>query len=161
MKAADSTEFYKQVIINAVFWTGVFSIGLTLLKRDFSLALFLVALVAFNLVIYFTLRLFAPSMLPAASGSAQGPAGEFNSVGFILTPIKYPKILDAEMRDFAPEFIRLDIQKNGAMVFSANMARDALKGLRDALSNALEIKEVPSVQAALKPKVIVKNKKAN
>lgn len=132
-------SFYKERVINAVFWTGVVALGVALLKGDFSFALFFVAVIAFNLVLALALRLLAPK---AFEQVAQASESNFGEVGFRLTPLRYPKILDQELREFAPEFIRLDIKQNGVLVFSANLARDALRQLRDAVQATLEAKDV-------------------
>ncbi len=138
-------EFLKESAANALLWTGVLALGITLWAKDYSLAAFFIAVIAFNVLMALALRLLAPKAFEKAFPQAGGVPG---TVGFNITPLSYPKVLDRELRDFAPEFIRFDIKQNGARVFSANLARDAIRQLRDTLATALEVKESVAQQFA-------------
>lgn len=137
-------EFFKDLLTNSLFWTGGAAVALTALQGDFSLLIFLFALVAFNLALLFVLRQVSPRhakqleerRIPHAR---QGPA--VGNVVFNLTPLRYPKVLDEEMREFAPEFIRLEVRQGRATLFAGDLARDAMKQLRDAISGVLTIKD--------------------
>lgn len=124
---------------NAVFWTGVAALAISVTERSFDLAIFAAAVFLFEIVL--------SAVLPSRKESRQQEAS--GMVVFRLTPLQYPKILDADINDFAPEFIRLDIFKGSARVFSGDLARETYKSLRDTIGAALS--KQPFAQPATQP----------
>ncbi len=131
----------KASLANAVFWTGVLAIITTAIAGSYQLALVAAAV----LLIDVALIALLPRQLTALARSKPNNG----TVAFQITPLNYPKVLDADLNDFAPEFLRLDIFSNGQSVFSGNLARDTFKGLRDALNAALA-KQLPQLAPARK-----------
>ena len=74
----------------------------------------------------------AQTRQPKAAGARQD-----GTLVFQITPLKSPKVLDADVNAFASEFIKLDISKDGARLFSGDVARDTVKNLREMLDAAL------------------------
>ncbi len=126
----------KQLGVNALFWTGIMAIVLTLFQSDYYLLLFFVGLVVFNFAIILLVNKFAPKMLKIQEGTTDG------EIAFTLKPVTYPKVLDEEKREYLPEFIHLDIAKDRRVIFAGDMARSVLKQLRDSLDQALSVQEV-------------------
>ncbi|MFA6048689.1 MAG: hypothetical protein WC792_01940 [Candidatus Micrarchaeia archaeon] len=162
MQRTDWPYILKQLALNAVFWVGIVAMAATLFfNADASLLLLFVGIIWFNVGLLLALRAIAPRIfeqLPfvrrenGASGFSN-PSEQDGQIGFRIFPIAYPKVMDEELRDFAPEFIHLDILKGRHVLFGGNVARDALKNFRDMLSTALVIKEVQETPkpAAKKP----------
>lgn len=151
MNRTDWFFVFKQLALNAVFWVGLAAIVFTLfLDKDASFLAMFAALVAINLALLLALKAIAPRIfdqLPIVRGETgapgfSNPAQDEGQIGFRIFPIAYPKVMDEELRDFAPEFIHLDILKGRHVLFGGNVARDALKNFRDMLSTVLVIKEV-------------------
>ncbi len=150
MARTDWFFVFKQLALNAVFWVGLAAMVFTLLfASDASFLLLFAGLVAFNLVLLFALKAIAPQVfqqLPIVRGEegfGEFGAGETQGqVGFRIYPLAYPKVLDEDLRDYAPEFVHLDVLKGRRIVFGGNIARDALKNFRDMLSTVLLVKEV-------------------
>ncbi|MBI3587804.1 hypothetical protein HY995_02005 [Candidatus Micrarchaeota archaeon] len=142
---ASVLDFVRSSAANALFWTGVLAIGLTLLRRDASFLLFAAGVLALNTLLFLVLRQLSPQAAEEvleASGHRHTPAvGEGGMIGFSLTPLQYPKVVDRDSRDFVSEFIHFDISRDGSPIFSGNLGRDALKQLRDALDGALSAKQ--------------------
>lgn len=140
----------KQLAVNALFWVGIVAIVLSLLSGSLYFLIFFVGLVVFNYVIVNLIAKAQPqalteitSLASAAAPSASMKSGDSGVLGFRLTPVEYPKVMDSELRDFAPEFINVDIEQNGSVIFSGNFARGALKQFRDGITQVLTVKEVP------------------
>jgi len=137
-------EFFilRQLSVNSLFWVGVASIAFGLLAGDFTLLLLFVALFAINYVILAAVRLFAPNLFaqlpeyqePSAKRAAQ------RNLGFRIYPLAYPRVLDEDLNDFAPELIHVDIRTDGGLVFQGNFNRDALKQFKDALAQVLTLR---------------------
>ncbi len=125
----------KQLAINALFWTGLAAVAITLVQGNVYFALFFAGLVAVNLLLIFVLQRLAPN---AFKINEPGKAGQ---LVFKLKPIKYPKILDEEKRAYLPEFIHLDISIGRHIVYAGDLARSVLKNLRDSLDQALSTEE--------------------
>jgi hypothetical protein len=127
--------YLKHIGANALVWTGILAVALTLYSGDYTLAIFLVAIIAFNIMVSFGLHLL--SITPPQMGSVVKSPGR-EEVAFTFSPVAYPKSFDNETRDFHSEFIQFDINKAGDLIFRAHMDRPSLKGLRDALQSALD-----------------------
>ncbi len=143
----------KQLAINALFWVGIVAIVLSLLAGSLYFLVFFAGLILFNFVIVNLLSKAQPEALndiPSISQNAQNTVrpnvvASNGVLGFRLTPVAYPKVMDNELRDFAPEFISVNIEQNGVAMFSGSFARDALKQFRDGINQVLNVKSVPSV----------------
>ncbi len=137
-------EFLKDLLTNSLFWTGGVAVVLTAIAGDFSLLVFLASLIASNIVLLVVLRQVSPkhAMQLEHARSPKARQGAFGgNIIFNLTPLRYPKVLDEEMREFAPEFIRLEVRQGSATLFAGDLARSAMKQLRDAISGVLAIKD--------------------
>ncbi|MFH1246961.1 MAG: hypothetical protein V1644_01140 [Candidatus Micrarchaeota archaeon] len=146
----------KQLGVNALFWTGIMAIILTLLQSDYYFLLFFIGLVAINFAIILLIQKFAPKLLKIHEiNSAEGGELAFN-----LKPVKYPKVLDEEKHAYLPEYIHLDIAKDQRIIFAGDMARNMLKQLRDSLDQALSTDEIKTTPAS-EPKPKKKGKKIN
>ena len=111
---------------------------------------FFAGLILFNFVIVNLLSRAQPDALnevPSISQNAVKPSVVASNgvLGFRLTPVAYPKVMDNELRDYAPEFISVNIEQNGVALFSGNFARDALKQFRNGIDQVLNVKNVPAV----------------
>jgi len=148
-----------QILVSAMFWVGAFALVSTLLKGNFELLALFGILVGINLVLLLILAAIAPSLFkqlfgtPSASVRSKEPEkdGE-GQIAFQLYPIAYPRILDDELHDYAPELIHIDIARDNFKIFSGNIARNTLRQLRDAIGGVLTVKEVP-IAAVQKPAV--------
>ena len=143
----------RQLVLNAVFWVGAFAIAMTLFSPGESvpfLEIFLFFL-GFNLLALGLLRAFAPKILEQMPRDAQ--SGE-KRLGFRLYPVSYPKVWVDELKDYAPEFIHVDISDGGNLLFGANVTRDALQQFRDSLNGALGAKDAgrPGAEKRAKPR---------
>ncbi len=125
----------KELAVNAVFWTGLLAIILTLFEQQYEYALFAIGLIALNFAIILFVRWIAPAAFAREYNQANG------ELGFRVKPVQYPKVLDEDKRQYLPEFIHLDITTNKQLVFTGNLARNALKQLRDAIDQALSAEE--------------------
>ncbi len=144
----------KQLGVNALFWTGIMAIVLTLFQSDYYLLLFFVGLVAFNFAIILIVNKFMPKMLKIQDESANG------EIAFSLKPINYPKVLDEEKREYLPEYIHLDIMSSGRKIFAGDLGRNMMKQLRDSLDQVLSIQEVKTATVEkIKTPTVKKQKK--
>ncbi len=142
----------KQLAINALFWVGIVAIVLSLLAGSLYFLVFFAGLILFNFVIVNLLSKAQPEALndiPSISQNTQNTVkpnvvASNGVLGFRLTPVAYPKVMDNELRDFAPEFISVNIEQNGVAMFSGSFARDALKQFRDGINQVLNVKSAPS-----------------
>ena len=148
----DQLNLVKQLAINALFWVGIVAIVLSLLAGSLYFLVFFVGLIVFNLVVVNLISKAQPSALneiPSLGGATNAPtrnaANDSGVLGFRLIPVAYPKVMDSELRDFAPEFISVNIEQNGNAIFSGNFARDALKQFRDGINQVLNVKSVPTL----------------
>lgn len=133
-------ELLKQLSANALLWTGIAAIALTLMQGSFYFVLFFVGLVALNVVFIALLNHFAPNIL-----REEFRAGEGGNIAFKFSPLKYPKVLDEETRQYVPEFIHIDIRKDNKPLFSGNMARQAVKQFSETINQALSAREPPKL----------------
>ncbi len=124
----------KQLVLNAIFWAGIFAILVLAFSGNYEVIMILAALIGANFILW---ELVAKNFLEKGQKNADN-----TRLGFHVTPIAYPKILDSQLRDFAPEFLRFDITANGAKIFTSNLPRDSLRQLKELLDNALSIKQV-------------------
>ncbi len=174
MVRTDWFSIFKQLALNSVFWVGIAALFLSVLSAlpapsdasdgiqsgqvsqdPFFFVILFAGMIVFNLALLFALKSIAPQLFRQFLLSrGDGGFGEFGEgetegqVGFRIYPLAYPKVLDEDLRDYAPEFVHLDVLKGRRIVFGGNIARDALKNFRDMLSTVLLIKEV---QPAPKP----------
>lgn len=146
----------KQLAINALFWVGIVAIVLSLLAGSLYFLVFFAGLILFNFVIVNLLSKAQPEALndiPSISQNASAVrpnvVASNGMLGFRLTPVAYPKVMDNELRDYAPEFISVNIEQNGVAMFSGSFARDALKQFRDGINQVLNVKSVPSATSAI------------
>lgn len=130
---ADSDEL-TQTLINAFAWTGVFAVAYTVMHGIVEIAVFAAAVILSEFAIR---RIFGTTAKPKHHSHG-------GTLVFQITPLKYPKILDADANAFAPEFIKLDIFKDGARLFSGDVARDTVKHLREMLDSALSPTTTPT-----------------
>ena len=93
----------KQLAVNAMFWTGILAVLFTVFEGNYYFALFFAGLVILN----FAIMLLVEKMWPNAIRMMDGV--ESNGLVFKMKPVKYPKVLDDEKREYLPEFIHLDI----------------------------------------------------
>ncbi|MBI5635419.1 hypothetical protein HY993_00455 [Candidatus Micrarchaeota archaeon] len=129
-----NTDTAKQLVLNAVFWAGIFAILVLVFSGNLEVIAILAALIIANFILWEAV---------AKKFFEQGRKNPDNTrLGFHVTPIAYPKILDSQLRDFAPEFLRFDITANGAKIFTSNLPRDSLRQLRELLDSALSVKQV-------------------
>lgn len=171
----DHLNLLKQLSINALFWVGLVAIVLSLLAGSLYFLIFFVGLVIFNYIIVNLIARAQPSALseiPSLATSSQPTQVQTTQVpdqgtlGFRLTPVAYPKVMDSELRDYAPEYINVNIEQNGTAIFSGNFARNALKQFRDGINQVLNVKNVQNQntqtpkeqQPILKPQVPEKPK---
>ena len=131
-----NADYLKHVAANAFLWTGVLAVALTLYSGDYTLAIFLIAVVSFNVLVSVGLHLLAGGPLPTLASALRTPGRE--EVAFTFAPVAYPKSFDNETRDFHAEYVQFDINRAGDLIFRAHMDRPSLKGLRDALQSALD-----------------------
>ncbi len=143
----------KQLAINAVFWTGIAAIIITAVQADFYFAGFFIGLLVLNTVILFALEKLAPGVFKAN----QEINSDASELSFKIKPIKYPKVLDEEKREYLPEFIHLDITRNKQVIFGGDLARNVLKQLRDGLDQALMVQDANATVVGQK-KVVKKMK---
>ncbi len=143
----------KQLSINAVFWTGIAAIVITAIRADFYFAAFFIGLLVLNTVLLFTLEKLAPGALKIN----QENNSDSSELSFRIKPIKYPKVLDEEKREYLPEFIHLDITRNKQVIFGGDLARSVLKQLRDGLDQALMVQDANTTVVGQK-KVVKKIK---
>ena len=117
----------RETIKTALAWTGIFAVVYTLASGIYEVAVFGLAVLVFGLLF----SRFSPSTQKARRQKSA------SAVLFRITPLQYPKIHDADTNAYAPEFIKLDIIKDGANLFSSDLARDTIKTLRETLDAAL------------------------
>ncbi|MFA5246652.1 MAG: hypothetical protein WC408_02040 [Candidatus Micrarchaeia archaeon] len=133
----------------AAIWIAVIAIivlPLGLQDYFYLITFLLILLVNFTLIL--TVKIFAPEFFAKSPYAefiqSKGPASSNNSpnqnIGFRLSPLSYPKVHDEELRAFVPEFVRVDIVGNAKVLFSGNVPRNALKQLRQAITDSLEAK---------------------
>ena len=132
----DYSNLLKQLSINAVFWTGIAAIIITAVRADYYFALFFIGLVVLNVVILLTVEKLAPGAIKLDKETSST-----NEFSFRIKPVKYPKVLDEEKREYLPEFIHLDITRNKQLIFGGDLARNVLKQLRDNLDQALMVQD--------------------
>ncbi len=125
----------KDALYRGVFWTGIFAIVAGAYEGSLDLLAFAGIVAAFDLAL--------TALLP---NNPQKSDDKDGTISFMITPLKYPKVLDSDINDYAPEFLRLDIIKNGQGVFSGNLGRDTFKSLRDMLNTALS--KQPAISTA-------------
>ncbi len=177
MAKIDWNFLLQQLAINAVFWVGLVAIASPFLSALFgqpvtleTFFLVFLSLVLLNLFLLLAVQQMAPEVfkqLPILRGGS-GRGGIFGGnfeeegqVSFRMYPVQYPKVLDEELRDFAPEFIHLDVVKGRSIVFGGNIARNALKNFREMVSTVLSVKDVqPPVQSGQPPKPVKKEAKS-
>ncbi|MFQ5406615.1 MAG: hypothetical protein ACE5DI_05670 [Candidatus Micrarchaeia archaeon] len=156
MVRTDWFEVTKQLSLNALFWVGIVAIVLTLVSsQDTTFLAIFIGLVLFNAILLLLLKTVAPSIfnqLPITH-SAENKAEAEGKIGFRVYPLEYPKVLDEDLKDYAPEFIHLDIAKGNSVLFGGNIARSALKQFRDMLNKVLKITDiVPANNSKAKPR---------
>jgi len=117
----------RETLTIALAWTGIFAVVYTLALGVYEVAIFGLAVLAFDLLL---------SRLGISTQKARWQKSE-GAVLFRITPLKYPKIHDADTNTYAPEFIKFDVIKDGAKLFSGDLARDTIKTLRETLDSAL------------------------
>ena len=137
-----SLQDVKATLLNAVFWAGALGIVTGLLKQNVELLVFAVAVAVIDLVL---LAVFGEKLMQ----KAQKQEG---TVVFNITPLQYPKVHDSEANEYVPEFYNLDIESNGAKVFSGQLARDAFKNLRDIMNNSLSKQPAAAAKKGKKAK---------
>ncbi len=136
----------KQLGANALFWTGIVAIILTFLQGNTYFLLFFAGLVIFNFAIIILIEKLAPNLLKIEAIQEQP------GLVFKLKPVKYPKVLDEEKREYLPEFIHLDIANDKRVIFAGDLARTALKNLRDSLDQVLSTQEAKTTTVQRKTK---------
>ncbi len=139
-------NIFKELAINALFWTGIVAIILTLFESNYYFLLFFIGLFLFNLLVIFIVQKLAPELMSKENISL-GP------LQFRLKPIAYPKILDEERRAYLPEFIHLNITSGSHVLFAGNLARGVVKQLRDSLDQVLKTEEAKTTTVKAKGKV--------
>ncbi|OIO23164.1 hypothetical protein AUJ65_04355 [Candidatus Micrarchaeota archaeon CG1_02_51_15] len=138
----------RQLSVNSLFWVGIAAVVFGLIIGEYSFLLLFAALMAVNYVMLSLVRRFAPELFaqlteyhePRKTVNADAMPGR--NLGFRIYPLPYPKIMDEDLNDYAPEMIHLDIKTDGGLVFQGNFNRDALKQFRDALGQVLSLKNV-------------------
>ena len=148
----------KHLSANALLWTGIAAIALTLLEGSFYFLLFFAGLVALNFCLIMILNQIAPGLLKHEFRGANGANSSNGNIAFKFSPLKYPKVLDEETREYVPELIRIDINSGSQTIFSGNMARNALKQFQKTISDALTMKDNAPITAPNAP--IIEKKKA-
>lgn len=136
-----SLEDAKAALMNAVFWAGALGIVTGALKQNFELVVFAAAVAAIDLAL---MAAFGEKLQGKQAAQGEG------TVVFNVTPVQYPKVHDRDVNEFVPEFYNLDIESNGAKVFSGQLARDAFKNLSEMLNNSLS--KQPAAAAPAKAK---------
>ncbi|MFH0713188.1 MAG: hypothetical protein V1722_01515 [Candidatus Micrarchaeota archaeon] len=137
----------KNLGVNALFWTGIVAIALTLLEENYYFLLFFVGLVVLNFVILLVVNKFAPNAIKIENIVNHG------QVVFKLKPLRYPQVLDEEKNKYVPELIHLDIANNKGVIFAGDVGRSVLKQLRDSMDQALAIDGKSIPQKAKRTKV--------
>jgi len=132
----------RQLSVNSLFWVGVAAIAIGLLAGDFTLLLLFAALFVINYVLLNLVRFFAPDLFKQLPEYQEPSAkrASHRDLGFRIYPLAYPRVMDEDLNDFAPELIHVDIRTDGGVVFQGNFNRDALKQFKDALVQVLTLR---------------------
>ena len=150
----------KHLSANALLWTGIAAIALTLLEGSFYFLLFFAGLLVLNFFLIMILNRIAPGMLKHEfRGASLGGNSNSGNIAFKFAPLKYPKVLDEETREYVPELIRIDINNGNQTIFSGNMARNALKQFQNTITDALAMKDNATTTAPVVAAPISEKKK--